>query len=347
MKGAKLIFSLALIGLIFSTGAFPAFGFFKGENWENFWEKTRQLPKKGAITWAICNLRERVKILEEKVAQMEEEIEEALARIENLEGGFEDLDAKVEELEGEVEDLNSRVESLEGWKETMEEWKGETEDWKIDVEGRLDDLQRQIMYVKDQIFDILVALTPERLLERIKMVDGEGSGLDADMVDGKHADEISLWGEGEGYIYPKNASSSIEITDEGNFYVLGNVGIGTKNPTEKLSVNGIIESTSGGFKFPDGTIQTTAASCQIKVVTGVAAHNDLISPPEGYTVNDCHIIASPRDFGPEGDTLEGWRHWCYVTLEENGWRVYARSQNQHYGDSWSNDTVNYLMICQK
>jgi len=40
----------------------------------------------------------------------------------------------------------------------------------------------------------------------------------------------------------------------------GNVGIGTDNPTEKLTVTGIIESTSGGFKFPDGTIQTSASS---------------------------------------------------------------------------------------
>jgi hypothetical protein len=39
----------------------------------------------------------------------------------------------------------------------------------------------------------------------------------------------------------------------------GKVGIGTATPTEKLSVAGTIQSTSGGFKFPDGTVQTTAA----------------------------------------------------------------------------------------
>ncbi|MDP2815594.1 MAG: hypothetical protein Q8O19_02815 [Rectinemataceae bacterium] len=38
----------------------------------------------------------------------------------------------------------------------------------------------------------------------------------------------------------------------------GNVGIGTLTPTQKLTVAGVIESTSGGVKFPDGTTQTTA-----------------------------------------------------------------------------------------
>jgi len=38
----------------------------------------------------------------------------------------------------------------------------------------------------------------------------------------------------------------------------GNVGIGVSAPTQPLQVAGIIESTSGGFKFPDNTIQTSA-----------------------------------------------------------------------------------------
>jgi hypothetical protein len=43
-------------------------------------------------------------------------------------------------------------------------------------------------------------------------------------------------------------------------YLSGNVGIGIAAPAQKLSVAGAIESTSGGFKFPDGTVQTTAGA---------------------------------------------------------------------------------------
>jgi hypothetical protein len=39
----------------------------------------------------------------------------------------------------------------------------------------------------------------------------------------------------------------------------GRVGIGTTAPTSKLTVQGMIETTLGGLKFPDGTVQTTAA----------------------------------------------------------------------------------------
>ena len=38
----------------------------------------------------------------------------------------------------------------------------------------------------------------------------------------------------------------------------GQVGIGTTDPTERLHVNGVVYSSAGGFKFPDGTVQTTA-----------------------------------------------------------------------------------------
>jgi hypothetical protein len=47
---------------------------------------------------------------------------------------------------------------------------------------------------------------------------------------------------------------------DGRGYFSGNVGIGTTDTTSKLTVNGMIESTTSGFKFPDGTVQTTSAT---------------------------------------------------------------------------------------
>jgi hypothetical protein len=47
---------------------------------------------------------------------------------------------------------------------------------------------------------------------------------------------------------------------------VGKVGIGTDMPTSKLTVAGTIESTSGGVKFPDGSVQTTAGIAPTDVV---------------------------------------------------------------------------------
>jgi hypothetical protein len=63
----------------------------------------------------------------------------------------------------------------------------------------------------------------------------------------------------------------------------GNVGIGTMSPNSKLEVNGIIHSTTGGFKFPDGTVQTTA-------ITGGGADDDWEwASGSGLTGNIYHI----------------------------------------------------------
>lgn len=47
-----------------------------------------------------------------------------------------------------------------------------------------------------------------------------------------------------------------------------NVGIGTAAPAQRLSVNGLIEAMSGGFKFPDGSVQSTAAGSGLWTPSG-------------------------------------------------------------------------------
>ncbi|MBF0439714.1 MAG: hypothetical protein HQL93_11410 [Magnetococcales bacterium] len=51
-----------------------------------------------------------------------------------------------------------------------------------------------------------------------------------------------------------NKIGSVVTVDQTN----GRVGVGTTTPEQTLSVNGTIESKSGGFQFPDGQIQSAA-----------------------------------------------------------------------------------------
>ncbi|MBI4930948.1 MAG: hypothetical protein HY841_09315 [Bacteroidetes bacterium] len=73
------------------------------------------------------------------------------------------------------------------------------------------------------------------------------------------------------------------IINAGN---IGKVGIGIFSPTEKLTVEGTIQSTSGGFKFPDNTIQTTAST-------------PLSNNPTFNTVTVTNKIITPRITSPD------------------------------------------------
>lgn len=70
------------------------------------------------------------------------------------------------------------------------------------------------------------------------------------------SDQISC----QAYSLPASVTDALWSFSGGNVYrASGNVGIGTASPGQKLTVAGVIETTSGGVKFPDGSLQTTAA----------------------------------------------------------------------------------------
>lgn len=85
------------------------------------------------------------------------------------------------------------------------------------------------------------------VLERITVLDSSAAGALVDFA------------AGEKDVFSTYAAGKTVIQD-----VSGNVGIGT-SPSQKLSVAGTIQSTTGGFKFPDNTVQTTAATAPPEV----------------------------------------------------------------------------------
>jgi hypothetical protein len=80
---------------------------------------------------------------------------------------------------------------------------------------------------------------------------GAGSGpdaLDPDLHNATAIGENAAVGESDALVLGGMGVNAVKV------------GIGTDLPDATLTVAGTIESTSGGIKFPDGTVQTTAAS---------------------------------------------------------------------------------------
>jgi hypothetical protein len=63
------------------------------------------------------------------------------------------------------------------------------------------------------------------------------------------------------------AGAAVSFTEVLTVLNGGNVGIGTDFPGQKLTVAGTIETTSGGVKYPDATVQTTGILEQVDVYT--------------------------------------------------------------------------------
>lgn len=109
---------------------------------------------------------------------------------------------------------------------------------------------------------------------------------------------------------------------DGGGYFGGNVGIGVVSPSQKLSVAGIVESTSGGVKFPDGTTQTTAAS------------GGGITLSQEYSVGFSGRGSQSLNMGGghkacfltkiyTADGGESCDHWCQVYPDGSNWTIYA------------------------
>ncbi len=124
--------------------------------------------------------------------------------------------------------------------------------------------------------------------------------------------------------------------------VAGNVGIGTAGPAEKLSVAGTVESSTGGFRFPDGSIQTTAATVSSASVTtrsSTATVGPLTCCTSATASCNSDEIATGGGFARDADdpSLEV----RYSRPSTNGWTA----QMTNYGPAQRSLTV--YAVCLK
>jgi hypothetical protein len=129
---------------------------------------------------------------------------------------------------------------------------------------------------------------------------------------------------------PPVAGTNATITNPASLVVeSGNVGIGTASPANPLTVNGIIQSLTGGYKFPDGTTQTTAATSaastgMVLLATVNASAASSVSFGSSYitTTYNKYVLEFDDVYTSDGGTL-------YLTFSTNNGSSYL-SSNYYY-----------------
>src|SRR5262252_7852460 len=99
----------------------------------------------------------------------------------------------------------------------------------------------------------------------------QGSTSQLPVVGNGTAGQLTKW---VGFGNTSNAIGDSLITETKQ----GNIGIGIALPNSKLTVQGMIETTLGGYKFPDGSVQTTAAVSFVTHDASLAGLGTEVSP---------------------------------------------------------------------
>ena len=119
---------------------------------------------------------------------------------------------------------------------------------------------------------------------------------------------------GSGGLTNAGAIGNNARVSQSNSLVLGgtgtsavSVGIGTTAPTQKLEVAGQIFSNTGGFRFPDNTVQTTAATAGATGPagpTGAAGSNATVAASNGVAATTTAGVTTVK-LGGSGSDLTG------------------------------------------
>jgi hypothetical protein len=179
----------------------------------------------------------------------------------------------------------------------------------VDIKGVVelaDDTEAQALT------DALRALTPRglglvftaaKILQRLMTVDGSGSGLDADLVDGRHASDFALlsgarWGDGGiGGIRLSPAASPTAGSGQIELYNAAGARVGfIYQPSSGLGAGTLLfaKDDGNGFTFAGGTLRSTG---QIVSDVGIA-----IGPNGVWTSGN-----DGAGSGLDADLLDGWQ----------------------------------------
>jgi hypothetical protein len=115
-------------------------------------------------------------------------------------------------------------------------------------------------------------------------------------------------------VFNQNSVESMRLSPGGRLLI----GTQTDDGASALQVNGVIRSTTGGIKYPDGTVQTTALGISQSTKTF-------------YTVGATDAVGTFA----EGDTqlrTSGYV-WPYVTLHRNGMKLFPGLHFSNAADS--------------